>query len=68
MLSAFIKILLVLAVAYGLLVLFVYLMQGRMLYLADLPGRALEATLGLGRRTGAAGCEERSMETGRSLA
>lgn len=44
MLNAFIKILLVLAIAYGLLVLLVYLMQGKMLYLADLPGRALEAT------------------------
>ncbi len=44
MLNAIIKFLLVLAVAYGLLVLLVYLMQDRMLYLANMPGRTLEAT------------------------
>ena len=44
MLNAFAKILLFFAAAYGLLVLLVYLMQGRMLYLADVPGRALDAT------------------------
>ena len=32
------------AAGYGFLVLLVYLMQGRMLYLADVPGRELEAT------------------------
>ena len=42
--NVLIKILVVVAVGYGLLVLLVYLMQGRMLYLADVPGRALEAT------------------------
>ena len=35
------KLILVLAAGYGLLVVAVYLMQGRMLYLADVPGRAL---------------------------
>ncbi len=42
--NAFGKILLFIAVGYGFLVLLVYLMQGRMLYLADVPGRELEAT------------------------
>ncbi len=44
MLNAFTKILTVAAASYGLIVMFVYLMQGRMLYLADVPGRTLETT------------------------
>ncbi len=44
MLNAFIKILLWMAAGYALLVLLVYLMQGRMLYLANVPGRELETT------------------------
>ena len=44
MLNAFAKILLFIAAGYGFLVLLVYLMQGRMLYLADVPGRELEVT------------------------
>ena len=44
MLGTLIKFLLLVAVGYGLLVLFVFLMQGRMLYLANVPGRSLEAT------------------------
>lgn len=44
MLNAVAKFLLVLAASYGLLVLLVYLMQDRMLYLANMPGRSLEAT------------------------
>ena len=43
-LSAFFKILMAFALGYGILVVVVYLMQGKMLYLADLPGRALEIT------------------------
>lgn len=38
------KFILVLAAVYGLLVVVVYSMQGRMLYLPDLPGRALTLT------------------------
>ncbi len=38
------KFLLLIAVAYGVLVAFVYLMQGRLLYLPNLPGRALTAS------------------------
>ena len=38
------KSLLVIATAYGLVVALIYLMQGRMLYLPEMPGRALEAT------------------------
>jgi len=38
------KLILVLAAGYGLLVVAVYLMQGRMLYLADVPGRTLTMT------------------------
>ena len=40
------KIILVAAVGYGLLVAFVYLSQSRMIYLPDLPGRALTAVPG----------------------
>jgi fermentation-respiration switch protein FrsA (DUF1100 family) len=38
------KFILIVAAAYGLLVAFVYLMQGRMLYLANVPGRELTAS------------------------
>ena len=38
------KFFLVIAACYGLLVVVVYFMQGRMLYLADVPGRALIMT------------------------
>ena len=38
------KLLLAALACYALLALVVYLMQARMLYLADLPGRALERT------------------------
>lgn len=38
------KFILVVAACYGLLVAVVYLMQGRMLYLANVPGRALVMT------------------------
>jgi fermentation-respiration switch protein FrsA (DUF1100 family) len=38
------KFVLVVAVCYGLLVAFVYFMQSRMLYLSDVPGRALTMT------------------------
>ncbi len=38
------KFILVVAACYGLLVVVVYFMQGRMLYLADVPGRALIMT------------------------
>ena len=38
------RLIVVLAACYGLLVLVVYFMQSRMLYLPDLPGRALTAT------------------------
>lgn len=38
------KLILVIAAGYGLLVVIVYLMQGRMLYLANLPGRTLVTT------------------------
>ena len=38
------KFILALAAGYGLLVVLVYMMQGRMLYLPDLPGRALTMT------------------------
>ena len=38
------KFILVLAAGYGFLVAAVYLMQGRMLYLADVPGRTLTMT------------------------
>ncbi len=38
------KFAIALAVGYGLLVTLVYLMQGRMLYLPDMPGRALDLT------------------------
>jgi hypothetical protein len=38
------KFVLIVAAAYGLLVVFMYLMQGRMLYLADVPGRSLTMT------------------------
>ncbi len=38
------KLILVIAACYGLLVVIVYLMQGRMLYLPNLPGRALTTT------------------------
>ena len=41
---AMLKFILILAAGYGLFVLAVYLMQGRMLYLAHVPGRALTAT------------------------
>ncbi len=42
--NAFLKILMVAAAGYALLVVLVYLMQGRMLYLANMPGREIEAT------------------------
>jgi len=35
------KFILIVAAAYGLLLIFVYLMQGRMLYLPEVPGRTL---------------------------
>ena len=38
------KYIYVVVAGYGLLVLFVYLMQGRMLYLPDMPGRTLTMT------------------------
>ena len=38
------KFILVVAASYGLLVVLVYFMQGRMLYLADVPGRTLTMT------------------------
>lgn len=38
------KLILVVAACYGLLVVIVYLMQGRMLYIPNLPGRTLTAT------------------------
>ena len=38
------KFILFLAAGYGLLLVFVYLMQGRMLYLAEVPGRTLTIT------------------------
>ena len=38
------KFILVVAASYGLLVILVYFMQGRMLYLADVPGRSLTLT------------------------
>ena len=38
------KFIFVVAACYGLLVVVVYLMQGRMLYLAEVPGRALTMT------------------------
>jgi len=38
------KLTLVIATCYGLLVVVVYFMQGRMLYLADVPGRTLTMT------------------------
>jgi len=38
------KFLVIVAACYGLLVVLVYLMQGRMLYLAGVPGRELTAT------------------------
>ena len=38
------KFILVVAACYGLLVVVVYFMQGRMLYLAEVPGRALTMT------------------------
>ena len=38
------KFILVVAASYGLLVVLVYFMQGRMLYLADVPGRSLAMT------------------------
>ena len=38
------KFVLIIAACYGLLVAVVYLMQGRMLYLANVPGRDLMAT------------------------
>jgi len=38
------KFIYVVVAGYGLLVLFVYLMQGRMLYLPDMPGRTLTMT------------------------
>jgi len=38
------KFILVVSACYGLLVVVVYFMQGRMLYLADVPGRALVMT------------------------
>ena len=44
MLSMFARILLIAAVSYGLIVMIVFFMQGRMLYLADVPGRALDTT------------------------
>ena len=38
------KLVVLAALGYGLLVITVYLMQGRMLYLANVPGRDLTAT------------------------
>lgn len=38
------KLLAIFAVGYGLLVAYVYLTQDRMLYIPDMPGRALDAT------------------------
>jgi len=38
------KLILVVAACYGLLVVVVYVMQGRMLYLAEIPGRTLTMT------------------------
>ncbi len=42
--NVMLKLVLVFAVAYGLLVVVMYLMQARMLYLADVPGRTLAMT------------------------
>ena len=45
------KFILVVAAGYGLLVLVVYLMQARMLYLPDVPGRSIDVTpAGIGLR------------------
>jgi len=38
------KLILVVAACYGLLIVVVYFMQGRMLYLAEVPGRTLTLT------------------------
>lgn len=38
------KLILIVAASYGVLVIVVYLMQGRMLYLPDVPGRSLTMT------------------------
>jgi len=42
--TVMLKFIFVVAACYGLLVVVVYLMQGRMLYLAEVPGRALTMT------------------------
>lgn len=42
--NVMLKLILVAAASYGLLVVIVYLMQGRMLYLAEVPGRTLTMT------------------------
>ncbi len=42
--TAMLKFIIVVAACYGLLVVVVYFMQGRMLYLAEVPGRALTMT------------------------
>ena len=42
--NAMLKFILIVAVGYGLLVVIVYFMQGRMLYLAQIPGRSLTMT------------------------
>ena len=44
MLNVMLKLILVVAACYGLLVVVVYFMQGRMLYLADVPSRTLTMT------------------------
>lgn len=42
--GSLLKFFLIVAVCYGLFVAFVYVMQGRLLYLAHIPGRTLDAT------------------------
>ena len=42
--NVLLKLILALAAGYGLLIVVIYLMQGRMLYLAEVPGRTLTMT------------------------
>ncbi len=42
--NVILKLILALAAGYGLLIVVIYLMQGRMLYLAEVPGRTLTMT------------------------
>jgi fermentation-respiration switch protein FrsA (DUF1100 family) len=42
--NAMLKFIVIIAASYGLLTVLVYFMQGRMLYLADVPGRTLAMT------------------------